>query len=103
MRLTSAQHSTIRRVIAELFGPDARLLLFGSRIDDTRRGGDFDFYIEVSGLTAEEIAEREIKARSRLFRTKAFAERKVDLVVRDRDSDFHAEIYDVARKTGVAL
>lgn len=78
MRLTPAQHQTERQVVAEFFGPDARLLLFGSRLDDARRGGDFDFYAEVSGLSEEEIVERTAKLRSRLFRSRAFAGRKVD-------------------------
>lgn len=44
-----------------------------------------------------------MKARSRLFRSKAFAGRKVDLVIRNRDSDYRAEIYDVATRTEVVL
>jgi len=103
MRLTTGQHHTIRQVVTEFFGPGARLLLFGSRTDDRRRGGDFDFYVEVSGLTEEEITQRSVKARSCLFRSKSFAGRKVDLVIRNRDSDYRTEIYDVATRTGVVL
>jgi hypothetical protein len=103
MRLTAAQQQTIRQVVAEVFGPDARLLLFGSRTDDDRRGGDFDFCVEVPGLSPEEIAERTVRARSRLYRSRAFRERKVDLVVCDRKSGQSRAICEVARRTGIPL
>jgi predicted nucleotidyltransferase len=46
MRLTSYQETIIKKLTAEIFGSDARLMLFGSRVDDTKKGGDIDLYIE---------------------------------------------------------
>lgn len=42
MRLTPAQVKSIKQVAAEVLGEQARLMLFGSRVDDLRRGGDID-------------------------------------------------------------
>jgi predicted nucleotidyltransferase len=49
MRLTDVQIAILKRIAAEAFGSQARLYLFGSRTDDSLRGGDIDLY--VTGLT----------------------------------------------------
>ena len=40
MRLTPDQQSAIRTTVAENFGDEASIWLFGSRVDDNKRGGD---------------------------------------------------------------
>lgn len=46
MRLSPEQATVIRQTIAREISSDARVWLFGSRIDDGRRGGDVDLYVE---------------------------------------------------------
>ena len=46
MRLSDEQRTLIKRLILERVGSDARVQLFGSRTDDTRRGGDIDPLVE---------------------------------------------------------
>lgn len=46
MRLTPKQAALILRVVADQTGPGAHVALFGSRVDDSRRGGDVDLLIE---------------------------------------------------------
>jgi|GEM_PF-1709277 len=48
MRLTPAQINIIRNATRQNFGQDALIWLFGSRVDDSKRGGDVDLYIETS-------------------------------------------------------
>lgn len=38
----------IKATVAEHFGADARVRLFGSRVDNAKRGGDVDLYVEPS-------------------------------------------------------
>ncbi len=47
MRISPAQHESISRITAELAGCDAKVTLFGSRVDDNKRGGDLDLLIEI--------------------------------------------------------
>src|SRR5512144_3002065 len=47
MRLDPSEITAITATAAQVFGPSATVRLFGSRVDDRRRGGDIDLYIEV--------------------------------------------------------
>jgi predicted nucleotidyltransferase len=47
MRLKPHEVDVIEAAAAEAFGPDAAVRLFGSRVDDSLRGGDIDLPIEM--------------------------------------------------------
>lgn len=47
MRLTQDEIAAIRAATFEVFGSSATVRLFGSRVDDARRGGDIDLLVEV--------------------------------------------------------
>lgn len=47
MRLTTEQADAIRRIVMEESGNDGLVRLFGSRLDDTARGGDVDLLVQV--------------------------------------------------------
>lgn len=47
MRLTEDQVQTIRRLAVEIAGAQARVRVFGSRLDDDARGGDLDLMLEL--------------------------------------------------------
>lgn len=96
MRLTANEQNQIKHIIAEVFGNNARLMLFGSRVDDSKRGGDVDLYvtqIEQGDLYSKRIAC--------LGKLEAVLPYPVDLVVDDGVSDL--AIYRVARSEGVVL
>jgi predicted nucleotidyltransferase len=46
MRLTPEQTRIIKTAVARELEPHARIWLFGSKVDDERRGGDIDLYVE---------------------------------------------------------
>ena len=47
MRLTPDEASAISSAARDVFGPAAVVRLFGSRVDDAKRGGDIDLIVEV--------------------------------------------------------
>jgi predicted nucleotidyltransferase len=48
MRLTDEERQVLRDAAARWFGPAAQVRVFGSRLDDTRRGGDIDLLVETT-------------------------------------------------------
>ena len=48
MRISSAQTRLILDCVRPQFGADAQVMLFGSRLDDTARGGDVDLLVETA-------------------------------------------------------
>ena len=69
LRLTPEQAAIIRSAAAEAFGSDARVWLFGSRVDDSKRGGDIDLLIETRDrLAPAEMVRRRTRCAARLYR-----------------------------------
>jgi predicted nucleotidyltransferase len=77
MRLTEQQIYAIRGAIKKRFGSSARIWLFGSRVDDSTRGGDIDLYVNAD-LTASELFVKKIEAIGDI--QMAIGERKIDIV-----------------------
>lgn len=50
MRLTKQQQTIIRQTVASIAGANARIIMFGSRLDDNARGGDLDLLVECDDL-----------------------------------------------------
>lgn len=101
MRLTDYQRLAIREAIDETFGTDAGVWLFGSRTDDTRRGGDIDLMVEVRDMepSSIEAVERKLRAVSAIQRR--IGDRKIDLIVTDGTTA--TPIAEAARRDGVPV
>ena len=46
MRLTQEQIVAINKVVARHAGKNAKIYLFGSKLDDSKKGGDVDLIVE---------------------------------------------------------
>jgi len=96
MRLSADTATIIRETAAEVFGGAVRL--FGSRLDDSARGGDIDLYVETD-LAEAEAEERRLRMLARLARR--LGDRQIDLVVKTADGEL--PIHAIARNEGVVL
>lgn len=74
--------------------------LFGSRVENSARGGDIDIYIEPDLRSADAIVEAKINALVEL--QLALGEQKIDLVI-NRQSGLDLPIYKIAQETGIPL
>ena len=99
MRITDEQAHAIKKLAAETFGSDVSVRLFGSRLDDSIRGGDVDLLVSLNrnidkpALRAARLAART----SRIFRG-----RKVDVVI-DAPNLMRLPIHEVALSEGREL
>lgn len=99
MRLDNKTREIIKSEVASQFGREAIVRLFGSRVDDTQRGGDIDLLIEPARLLAHRIQE-ECRLSARLHIK--LGGRKVDVLIRDPLKPL-LPIHEQALKNGVIL
>jgi predicted nucleotidyltransferase len=99
MRLTEEQISAIKQTAHAVLGDGARVLLFGSRVDDAKKGGDIDLLFE----TDRRISNRATTIGAIYVELiRRLGDRKIDILLQDAESP-QAPVISVARKTGVEL
>ncbi len=85
MRITPFERQAITQTAEEIFGPSTHVYLFGSRVDDSKRGGDIDLYIVCSDISdisdmsdMSKVFEKKIWFLAKLKR--AIGDQKIDVV-----------------------
>lgn len=99
MRLSPDQARAIVLATQELAGSDARVRLFGSRLDDRARGGDIDLLVECPRPVARPVwLAAQITARLQ----QRLGDRRIDVLVVDPDTELEP-VHRVAQAEGVLL
>jgi predicted nucleotidyltransferase len=99
MRLAPDQVQAICDAASSTFGKGAAVWLFGSRVDDTKKGGDIDLLVRPLPAAADQPFAKKIRMLTLLER--ALGERKIDLVI-EQPGD-QRPIVSVAHATGIQL
>lgn len=94
MRITMAEADLIAHRVRQHLGPSARIWLFGSRLDDEKRGGDIDLYVEAEPCPMWDTLRCKIELEEEL-------DMPVDLIVRGYGD--HSPIASIAKHDGHAL
>ncbi len=78
--------------------PTADIYLFGSRLDDARKGGDIDLYVET------DIHEKLLSCKARTLRKiwERIGVQRIDIILKTRGVPLNA-IQRLAKKTGTRL
>jgi predicted nucleotidyltransferase len=95
MRLTAGEITTIREETRRL-DPKAEVYLYGSRVDDTARGGDVDLLVVSDRLGFRDVLRLRTGILDRI------GWQQLDLVVRRRDQ-LDDPLAAMAQETGVKL
>ena len=96
MRISQNEINIIKNAILEYI-MDAKIFLFGSRVDDSKKGGDIDIFVETKlDITLKE----QIKILSKI--EMLGVSRKVDLIVKTPKSK-EQPIFKTAKKEGIIL
>jgi predicted nucleotidyltransferase len=106
MRLKESEAQAIREAARKHFGPDVRVLLFGSRVDDGKRGGDIDLLVEHDpALQGSDLIKRKLRMMSDI--QLAIGDQKIDIVTTPAQSSGSEPdtrlVVKNARKGGVLL
>lgn len=92
MRLTTFEITAINQNAKNIFGDAAKVYLFGSRIDDSKKGGDIDLY--VISENQDNLYEKKIKFLNAL--EISLGEQKIDVVIA-KDKNRPIEIEAIAK------
>ena len=76
MRLTKNEILNIKKIIYS-FDKNSKIYIFGSRIDDKKRGGDIDIFVISKKINFK--IKQKIKVKFYLL----FGDRKIDLIITD--------------------
>ena len=102
MRLSNLERQAIAGANRETFPPGTRVFLFGSRVDDERKGGDIDLLIELPAqLPVDELVARRSRFTARLYRL--LDEQRIDVLVTDPVTPDERAVVAAARRHGIEL
>ena len=97
MRLDVDEKNKIIEYAKYFFGNKFKLYLFGSRVDDNKKGGDIDLFVE-----SETIIDMQTQIDFLAAIYKNITQRKIDLIIKMPTSK-HLPIYSTAKKEGILL
>ncbi|CAK0769534.1 hypothetical protein CCP3SC15_30028 [Gammaproteobacteria bacterium] len=101
VRLTEIQQTAIRATVTEIFGGSASVWLFGSRVDDSQRGGDIDLLIETDLADVAAVVRAELHFLTKL--KMRIGDQKIDVLVDYPSRQLHPPIFAIAKRTGIRL
>lgn len=96
MRLSLFEVETIVKLKNEIFGEDAKIYLFGSRVDDFQKGGDIDLYIAADDT--DDLFKKKIEFLSLAHQN--LGEQKIDIIFA---KDPHRAVEIEAKTKGIEL
>jgi len=101
MRLTTQEKQVIKSSVEEVMGSQANVWLFGSRVNDAKRGGDIDLFVETN---LQNPLDR-VRKKSRLWAKlqQQLGEQRIDIIFASVKPVEQRQIEQIARKSGVRL
>lgn len=101
MRLSNTEINIIKQVACEIWGTKTKIYLFGSRTDDSKKGGDIDLFVDlVADYDPKTIMLQKAEFLSKL--DILLGEQKIDLLVSTSYNN-QLPIIKTAKTKGVAL
>ena len=100
MRLKQTEIDAIKKVSKMVFGENSTTLLFGSRIDDIKRGGDIDLYIQYNPTNPDEN-QYQLKIKFLVQLKKIIGDQKIDVLIDTGKQT--SSIFTAVKKEGIQI
>ena len=100
MRLTQNEIDAIKKVSKIVFGENAKAVLFGSRTNDLKKGGDIDLCIQYTPNNSSQN-QYELKIKFLVQLKKIIGDQKIDLLI-DTGNQTNS-IFKSLRKEGIQI
>ena len=101
MRITPIQQEVIKRAAQECFDATVVVRLFGSRVDDSKKGGDIDLFVQTSLVDVAEISTAHSRFLAKLYAE--LGEQKIDVVIDYPSRTVQLPIFAIALEQGIIL
>lgn len=101
MRLAEKEKKFICEAFLRHFSKNDHLWLFGSRVDNSKKGGDIDFYVETEEKDFRVALEKKLSFLNDLW--SFLGEQRIDVVLNLTNDNFNLPIYQQAKSQGILL
>jgi len=78
MRLTKKEINKIKQIIYKYLGDDSKIYIFGSRLENNKKGGDIDIFVKTNNNDISKRLLTKAKLKQALFKP-------IDLIVNNND------------------
>lgn len=99
MRLNQQTQAIIRSTVRDIIGPDATVLVFGSRVVDSARGGDIDLLVQTP-MPVPQRQRKILKLTARLQRR--LGDQPIDILLLDPGTP-RQPVHERALRQGIPL
>ena len=102
MRLQPREIDAIAQAARDAFAPGTAVFLFGSRADDSQRGGDIDLLVEIpDAIAPAELVRRRTRFVARIYRL--LDEQRIDVVIATQGQPDSREVVAAAKREGLQV
>jgi hypothetical protein len=101
MRISPHEQELIKRTAQECFDATVVVRLFGSRVDDSNKGGDIDLFVQTSLVDAAEISKSHTRFLAKLYAE--LGEQKIDVIIDYPTRTIELPIFEIALEQGIIL
>ena len=102
MRLQPKEVNAITQAARDAFTPGTAVFLFGSRVDDSKRGGDIDLLVEIpEAMAPAELVRRRTQFISRIYRL--LDEQRIDVVIATQGQQDSRAVIAAAKRQRIQM
>ncbi len=101
MRLTPFERQALKAAAQNCFDAQVVVRLFGSRLDDSRKGGDIDLHIATQLTDPAQIARAHSRFLAQVYAS--MGEQKMDVLIDYPPRQQELPVYRIAREQGLVL